>query len=169
MRVVVGRVGRAHGIRGDLAVELRTDEPEKRFALGSSVFCRHGELTITHARPHSGKFLVGFEQIPDRTAAEQHHGCMLEAEVDPDEQSEDGFYDHQLRGLAVLVAHEERGTVVDVLHLPGQDSLLLEIDGTRVQVPFVEALVPVVDLENGHVIVVDRPGLLDPDEAQEAR
>lgn len=170
MRVTVGRIGRAHGIRGDLAVELRTDDPDKRFAVGSSVFCRHGELSVTSARSHSGKLLVHFAQVSDRTAAEAHHGCVLEADIDPDDVPDDGsFYDRQLRGLKVLVDGEDRGKVIDVLHLPAHDSLLIEFNGSEVQVPFVEALVVDVDLAAGSVTISDRPGLLNPDQAEEAR
>ncbi|WP_313404565.1 ribosome maturation factor RimM [Aeromicrobium sp.] len=171
MRVVVGRIGRAHGIRGDLSVDPRTDEPERRFAPGSSVLCRDGVLTIAAAREHSGKLLVTFAEVPDRTAAEQLHGALLEIEIDPDEvpDEDDAFYDHQLEGLKVMVDGTERGTVLEVLHLPAHDSLLLAVDGRRVQVPFVEALVPEVDLESGTVTVADRPGLLNPEEADEVR
>lgn len=171
MRVVVGRIGRAHGIRGDLSVDPRTDEPERRFAVGSSVLCRDRELTITASRPHSGKLLVTFAEVPDRTAAEQLHGALLEVEIDPDEvpEDDDAFYDHQLIGLAVQVDGASRGRVLDVLHLPAHDTLLVEVDGRRVQVPFVEALVPEVDLDAGTVTVVDRPGLLNPEEADEVR
>ncbi len=170
MRVTVGRVGRAHGIRGDLAVELRTDDPDKRFAVGASVFCRHGELVVGSARSHSGKLLVSFQHIADRTAAETHHGCILEAEVDPNETPDDGsFYDRQLRGLTVLVNGQARGTIKDVLHLPAHDSLLIAYNGVDVQVPFVEELVPEVDLDARTITVVDRPGLLDPSQAEEVR
>jgi len=171
MRVVVGRIGRAHGIRGDLSVDPRTDEPEKRFAPGSSVLCRDRVLTVAAVRPHSGKLLVTFDEVPDRTAAEQLHGAVLEVEVDPADapDEDDAFYDHQLVGLRVLVDGTERGTVLEVLHLPAHDSLLLAVDGRRVQVPFVEAIVPDVDLAAGTLTVLDRPGLLNPEEADEAR
>ncbi len=170
MRLVVGRIGRAHGIRGELSVESRTDEPQRRFAPGSSVLCRDGVLTVTACRPHAGRLLISFAEIPDRTAAEGYHGALLEVEVDPDETSDDGaFYDHQLIGLTVVADGVDRGRVVDVLHLPAHDSLVVDVGGRQVQVPFVEALVPDVDLAGGRVTVLDRPGLLDPDEADEVR
>lgn len=171
MRVIVGRIGRAHGIRGDVAIEPRTDEPDKRFAVGSSVLCRHGLLTISSFREHSGRFLAHFEEIVDRTAAESHSGCLLEVEIDPgvEPDDDDSYYDHQLRGLRVMVDGQVRGTVTDVLHLPAQDSLLLDLDGREAQVPFVEALVTEVDLLEGTVTIADRPGLLDQDAADEVR
>ncbi len=171
MRLVVGRIGRAHGIRGDLTVETRTDEPERRFAPGSSVLCRDQVLTIEASRPHSGRLLVTFAGVSDRTAAEQLHGALLEVDVDPDEvpDEDDAFYDHQLVGLKVMVDGTERGAVLEVLHLPAHDTLLVSVDGRRVQVPFVEALVPTVDLESGTVTIVDQPGLLNPEEADEVR
>lgn len=173
MRVVVGRIGRAHGIRGDLNVDIRTDEPERRFASGASVLCRVGGtervLTVASARPHSGRLVVTFAEVPDRTAAEQLHGVTLEAEVDPDEapDEDDAFYDRQLIGLTVRVGQNDRGQVLEVLHLPAHDTLVIEIDGRQVLVPFVEALVPQVDLVAGTVTVFDQPGLLDPDAADE--
>lgn len=179
-RVVVGRIGRAHGIRGDLTVDTRTDEPERRFAAGASVLCRVGTLertlTVVSARPHAGRLIVRFAEVPDRTAAEQLHGGVLEAEVDLDEtpDEDDAWYDRHLVGLTVLVAGAPRGRVREVLHLPAHDSLLIDLDAgaapaRSVQVPFVSALVPEVDVEGGTVTVVDRPGLLDPDTADEVR
>ena len=73
------------------------------------------------------------------------------------------------RGLTVLVSGEQRGTVIDVLHLPAHDSLLIDYNGQEIQVPFVEALVTEIDLDAGTLTVADRPGLLDPDQAEEAR
>lgn len=169
MQVVVGRIGRAHGIRGELNVEARTDEPERRFAPGSSVLCAGRSLTVERARPHQGKWILKFEQIPDRTAAETLHGKTLHAEVDPDEVPDDGFYDHQLVGLMALSDGREVGRVVDVLHLPAHDTLVLDRDGQDVLVPFVEALVPDVDLAAGTLTILDRPGLLDPTRADEVR
>jgi 16S rRNA processing protein RimM len=167
VQVVVGRVGRAHGIRGELAVDIRTDEPERRFAPGSSVVCGGRTLTVTHARPHGGKLVVRFAEIADRTAAETLHGQVVEAEVDehdlPDE--DEAYYDRQIVGLQVRAGASDGpvvGTVRRVDHLPSQDLLVVATGTTEVLVPFVEALVPEVDLAAGHLVVIDRPGLLDP-------
>ena len=172
MQVVVGRVSRAHGIRGELTVQVRTDEPERRFAPGSSLFADGRRLEVAGSRRHSGKLLVRFVGVDDRTAAEALHGQVLEAEVDPADapDAEDEFYDHQLIGLSARRASGEQvGTVRAVTHLPAQDLLTLDVGGREVLVPFVEELVPEVDLETGTVIIADLPGLLDPDGAEEAR
>ncbi|WP_374999635.1 ribosome maturation factor RimM [Aeromicrobium sp. CTD01-1L150] len=171
MEVVVGRVSRAHGIRGELTVQVRTDEPERRFAPGSSLSGDDGPLEVAGSRRHSGRLLVRFVGIEDRTAAEALHGQLLRAEVDPAAvpEADDEFYDHQLVGLDVRRGTGERiGVVREVTHLPAQDLLAIDVDGREVLVPFVEALVPDVDLAAGTLTVADVPGLLDPDEAEEA-
>lgn len=170
MLVVIGRVARAHGIRGEVTVDARTDEPERRFAPGSSVVCGGRTLTIAAARPHSGRWLVTFREVADRNGAEALHGTLLETEVDPDElpDDEDDYYDHQLVGLRAVHGGREVGTVTAVLHLPAQDTLAIDVDGREVLVPFVAALVPEVDLEAGRLVVAEVPGLLDPEAADVA-
>ena len=165
VEVVVGVVGRPHGIRGEVAVEPRTDEPDRRFAAGQELRSEGSPRTLTVAsmRWHSGRMLVRFVDLDDRTAAEAFRGIRLVADVDPGERPEEPeeFYDRQLVGLAVQTLDGVRiGEVVTVLHPPGQD--LLEIrtaDGLRL-VPFVAELVPEVDLEQGLLTVADRDGLL---------
>lgn len=164
--VVVGRIGKPHGIRGEVSVELRTDEPERRFAPGAGVVVEATgrRLVVTGHRWHQGRLLVRFEGIDDRTAAEAARGWMLTAEVDPEElpEEEDSYYDRQLVGLRVLAADGRQvGEVAFVVHLPAQD--LLEVrtgTGTRL-VPFVAALVPRVDLGAGTVTLAEVPGLLE--------
>jgi 16S rRNA processing protein RimM len=172
----VARIGRAHGIRGEVTVELRTDVPEERFAPGVRLHLTGDRalrgtetLTVTGARDHNGTLLLTFEEVLDRTAAEGLRGALLEADV-PDESSEpDAWYDHQLVGLRVLdPAGAELGEVVAVEHPPAQDLLVVRRpDGVRRLVPFVTALVPTVDVPGGTVVVDAPPGLLDdlPDEA----
>jgi 16S rRNA processing protein RimM len=165
VEVVVGIIGRAHGIRGDVTIDVRTDEPERRFAVGETLRAEDGRrsFTVTSARDHSGRLLVHFAQLPDRTVAEAARGTVLVAEVDPEERPEDDeeFYDRQLIGLHVRSADGTRvGTVTDVLHLPLQDTLEVDTDaGTRL-VPFVTELVPRVDLAAGELHLADVPGLL---------
>jgi 16S rRNA processing protein RimM len=172
--LVVGRIARAHGLKGEVAVEPRTDEPDRRFAAGARLHARrnrpgavaHEALTVTGTRWHSGRLLVTFEELADRTAAEEARGTVLVVPVDPEETPEDPdeFYDHQLVGLAVEDADGQRlGTVVAVAHGTGQDLLTVDVDGDEVLFPFVAALVPVVDVRGGRLVVDDRPGLLRPE------
>jgi 16S rRNA processing protein RimM len=176
--VVVGRIGKAHGIKGEVSVEPRTDEPDRRFAVGAVLATEaprggapHGPgrpaaLTIRALRWHQSRLLVTFEGVDDRTAAETLRGLSLAVRVDPGETPDDPeeFYDHQLVGLAVSTTDGEPvGAVADVVHGTGQDLLAVRTpDGRELLVPFVAALVPVVDLAAGRVEVADRPGLLTP-------
>jgi len=165
VEVLVGVIGRAHGVRGDVAVDPRTDEPERRFAAGQRLRVEDGSSTFTvvDARDHSGRLLVRFAELNDRTAAEAVRGTRLVVDVPVDEQpEEDGeYYDRQLVGLRAKTPEGvEVGSVSAVLHLPYQDMLeITTADGTRL-VPFVEALVPVVDLTAGHLVVAEVLGLL---------
>lgn len=170
--VTVGRIGRAHGIKGEVGVDVRTDEPDRRFADGADLVTDSKvprTLTVAASRWHSGRLLVKFAGVPDRTAAEQLRNLVLQAEVDEDERPEDPdeYYDRELIGLAVRTSDGvEAGEVVDVVHLPSQD--LLEIRrpaGNVVLVPMVEELVPEINVDKGYVVVADRPGLLDPEGA----
>ena len=163
--VVVGVIGRPHGLRGEVAIDLRTDEPERRFAPGHRLRVEDAKrtLTVSSVREHSGRTLVTFEELPDRTAVEAVRGTRLVVDVPVDEQPVDAeeFYDRQLVGLRVLDADgTPAGEVVAVVHLPAQDALeVLTAGGPRL-IPFVTDLVPVVDLQAGHVRLADVPGLL---------
>ena len=173
MLVTVGRIGRAHGIKGEVGIEVRTDEPDRRFADGATVVTDarvSRTLTIASSRWHSGKLLVKFADVPDRTAAEQLRNLVIQSEIDADERPEDPeeYYDRELIGLAVRTTDgTDVGEVTDVVHLPSQD--LLEIRrtaGNLVLVPMVEELVPEIDIDKRYVVVADRPGLLDPEGAE---
>ncbi|MGZ8743227.1 MAG: ribosome maturation factor RimM [Nocardioides sp.] len=175
-QVVVGRIGKPHGIRGVVSVESRTDEPDKRFAAGTVLTTEtprgsapHGpgrpaRLTVKSVRWHQGRPLVTFTEIHDRNAAEAARGLVLVAEVPEDEVPEDPeeFYDHQLIGLHVVTTEGDAvGEVGSVVHGAAQDLLVVNAaDGREVLVPFVAALVPEVDLAGRRVVVADRPGLL---------
>ena len=171
--MIVGRVGKPHGIRGEVTVEVRTDEPERRFAVGTTVRAErpHGAaapwsaLTITATRWHQSTLLVSFEELPDRTTAEAARGLLLHVDVPADESPDDPeeYYDHQLVGLAAEdLDGRALGEVSAVLH-GAQDILRIRTpDGRDTLVPFVVALVPEVDVPGGRVIVADRPGLVTP-------
>ena len=178
--VVVGRIGKPHGIRGEVTVEVRTDEPDRRFAVGTTVRAQRPgggqtpwpELTVTGSRWHQTTLLLRFEELTDRTAAESARGLLLHATVSTEETPDDPeeFYDHQLVGLnAEDLDGVALGAVTAVLH-GAQDLLQIRTpDGRDALVPFVAAWVPEVDLPGGRVVVADRPGLVTPfpDEAGE--
>jgi 16S rRNA processing protein RimM len=163
--VVVGRVGRPQGIKGEVTVEVRTDSPEERFAPGSVLLTESGTLTVEAARDHSGKLVVLFEGVADRNAAESLRGTVLrvDARTLPELDDEDEYYDTQLVGLrASLQDGTAVGTVAEVLHLPHGDVLVVAREGApELLVPFVRAMVPVVDLPQGVVVLDPPPGLLD--------
>ncbi|MFE2351112.1 ribosome maturation factor RimM [Kitasatospora cineracea] len=172
MQLVVGKIGRAHGIRGDVSVEVRTDEPELRLGPGAVLLtdpAATGPLTVESGRVHSGRLLLRFAGVKDRTAAEALRGTMLIAEIDPDETPEDPdeYYDHQLIGLDVVLADGTPvGELTEVVHLPYQDLLTVERpDGTEVLIPFVEQIVPTIDLDEQRVVITPPPGLIDPVDA----
>jgi len=168
--VVVGRVGRAHGIRGDVAVDVRTDEPDLRFGKGAVLAAAGRSLTVSGTRWHSGRLLVTFAEVADRTAAEGLRGTLLEAEVDADALPTDAdeFYDRQLIGLeARTVGGQVVGEVASVVHHGEQDTLVIGREtGADVLVPFVAELVPTVDLAGGFLAIADVPGLIDPEAAE---
>jgi 16S rRNA processing protein RimM len=191
MRVIVGRVGRAHGIRGSVVVSVRTDDPDLRFAAGSRLDtapAARGPLTVAAARWQSGELIVRFKGVRDRDAAEELRGTWLSVDSamlapldDPDE-----FRDHELIGLSVRTADGTPvGVVADVLH-HGQDLLAVRpaaaaspsptassssaapppsATADEILVPFVKAIVPEVDLAAGVLVIDPPPGLLNPEES----
>ncbi|UNO39709.1 ribosome maturation factor RimM [Streptomyces sp. MST-110588] len=173
MQLVVARIGRAHGIKGEVTVEVRTDEPELRLAPGAVLAtdpASTGPLTIETGRVHSGRLLLRFEGIKDRTGAEALRNTLLIAEVDPEEVPEDPeeFYDHQLVDLDVVTVEGiEVGRISEVSHLPYQDLLVVERpDGSEVMIPFVSEIVPEIDLKEQKAVIDPPPGLLDDREAE---
>ncbi|MBO3746749.1 ribosome maturation factor RimM [Streptosporangiaceae bacterium NEAU-GS5] len=165
MQLVVGRIGRPHGVRGEVTVEVRTDDPDVRFAPGVTLTTDPAAarpLVVERARWHKGILLLAIEGVADREAAEELRGTMLvvdSADLPPSDDP-DEFHDHQLIGLSVVtVGSEPVGEVTDVLH-HGQDLLVVRRGPDEVYIPFVKALVPEIDLDRG-VLVVDPPeGLL---------
>ncbi len=166
----MGVVTRAHGLRGELTVDIRTDSPDERFVPGAVLWSRRegvpdGTLTIEAVRPHSGRLLVRFVEAPDRTAAEALRGTRLLIDTgqlapldDPDE-----FHVHELEGLRVeLDDGGVVGTVREIVHGPGGELLVVaRPDLPDALVPFVLAIVPTVDVPGGRVVITPPEGLLD--------
>jgi len=171
VQVTVGRIGRPHGVRGDVVVGVRTDEPELRFAKGSRLDtdpASLGPLTVAGTKWHSGELLVKFQGIGDRDAAADLRGTWLlvdSASIAPPDDP-DEFNDSDLRGLAVRTLDgTDVGVVDDVLH-SGQDTLVVKAaDGREVMIPFVKPIVPEVDVASGYLVIDPPVGLLNIEEA----
>ncbi|HWG65448.1 MAG TPA: ribosome maturation factor RimM [Streptosporangiaceae bacterium] len=164
MQLVVGRIARPHGVRGEVVVDVHTDDPGIRFTVGSVLTTdppQAGPLTVDAVRWHSGRLLIVFAGIADRTQADDLRGVWLTLDSaqagepeDPDE-----FNDHDLIGLAVVTtAGEPVGQVTDVRH-HGQDLLVIGSDGLLV--PFVRDIVPEIDLPARRMVIDPPPGLLE--------
>jgi len=171
MKVTVARIGRAHGLKGEVTVELRTDMPEERLKPGATLETEPavaGPLTVVSTRIQAGRWYVRLEDINTREAADAVRGVELVVEADEDE--EDGaWYVHELIGLS---AERPDGTVigevVDLLDMPAQDLLVVrEPNGHRAMIPFVDEFVPEVDVEGGRVIVTPPYGLLAGEEPED--
>lgn len=166
VELLIGRVVKAHGIRGEVAVEVTTEDPDRRFAPGEVLTGRlrgnDRPLTVAVARPHQGRLLVTFDEVPDRTAAEGMRGMKFFAAPLDDDGEDDGFYDHELVGLRVLHEGTDIGEVTGVTHTVNRAILDVSLTaGGEAMVPFVEDIVPEVDLETGTLTITPPDGLLD--------
>jgi 16S rRNA processing protein RimM len=171
VELVVGRVVKAHGVTGEVVVDVRTDDPDGRFAEGNTLRGRASRskdernFVVETVREHGGRLLLRLAGVADRDAADALRGTLFLVESDdlPPIAEPDEFYDHQLEGLAVrTVDGTEVGTVSEVLHTAAGELLSVKTpEGREVLVPFVTAMVPTVSLADG-LIEIDPPdGLLD--------
>lgn len=169
---VVARIGKPHGIRGEVTVQLHTDDPAGRFIPGRVLPTRAASgsgtpktLTVRSARDHNGIWLLGFEEIPDRTGAEGLRGALLLLPADAPEVEDDAWYAEDLVGLrAERPDGRLIGTVTGLVVGAAQDRLVLDLaSGGTAEVPFVRALVPVVDVPGGRVVIDPPEGLLELD------
>ena len=165
----VGRLVKAHGLKGALKLELYTDNPERRFVPGAEFTLQvpeaspwHGKtVTVREYRVMNGSSVVFFRDVDDRTAAESLVRAILWIDQDAAEVEENAWFDHQLVGLDVVRDDEVVGRVVRVDHLPAQDLLIVKAGEQEVMVPFVEAIVPTVDIDGGRVVVTPPAGLFE--------
>ncbi|WP_261164171.1 ribosome maturation factor RimM [Microbacterium sp. Marseille-Q6965] len=171
----VGRLLKAHGLKGALKVELYTDDPDRRFVPGASFTLQvpegskwHGKhVTVREFKWMNGHPVVFLEGVEDRTEAETLVRAILWVDQDQDEPAEaDAWYDHELVGLDVVRDGSVVGKVARVDHFPAQDLLIVKAGEREVMVPFVSAIVPEVDIEGGRIVVTPPPGLFEdlPDE-----
>lgn len=170
MELTVGRVVKAHGITGEVVVDVRTDDPELRFAPGATLHAqKRGEpqrdFVVESARPHGARLLVRLAGVCDRDGADALRGSMFvvdSADLPPITEP-DTYYDHQLEGLTVrTTAGQQVGTVTEVLHTAAGELLAVRrTDGAELLVPFVSAIVPTVSLADRTVEIDPPDGLLD--------
>lgn len=181
--VQIGRVIKPHGVRGEIVVDPTTDDPKGRFAVGTEILGKQAgkeqHLVVKTMRPHQGRLLVRFESIPDRNEAERLRGMKFFAE--PVFDDEDAYYDHELVSLRVLNCGavdaetanarayegaqpepEDIGEVVSVVRGPAQRLLTVRTEaGKEVLIPFVESIVPIVDVDNEALVITPPEGLLE--------
>ena len=172
----VGRLTKAHGLKGAIKLELFTDDPGRRFVPGAVFTLQvptsspwHGKtIELVELRWYNQHAVGFFKGVPDREAAETLAKAILWIDQDPTEQTdeEDAWYDHQLVGLAVVRDGVQIGTLTRLEHLPAQDLLIVKTAAGEVMIPFVKAIVPSVDVKAGVITITPPPGLLEelPDE-----
>jgi 16S rRNA processing protein RimM len=167
----VGRLTKAHGLKGALKVELYTDDPASRFVPGAVFTLQVPEdsswagktVELAELRWYNQQPVAFFTGIEDRTAAETLVKAILWVSLDPDAlpEEEDAWYDHQLVGLRVVHKGQDVGRVARVDHFPAQDLLIVSTASGEVMVPFVSAIVPSVDVVAGVVTITPPDGLLE--------
>lgn len=167
MDLTVGIITSAHGLHGDVMIDVRTDSPEQRFQPGTRLRtepAQNGPLTINTVRVHKGRLMVTFDGITDRTGAEELRGTALVIDADEVEHEDDAWYPHQLRGLKVVGPDgRDYGTVADLTPGAAQDLLVVDTASGQVLVPFVAQIVPDVDVAGGKITLTPPGGLFDED------
>lgn len=164
MKLTVARIGRAHGLKGEVTVELHTDIPEERLTAGAlfeTEPASAGPLTVVKTRTQSGRWYVVFEEITTRELADAARGAELV--IEGEKSDEDGaWFVHELVGLsAVKPDGTEVGKVVDLQSMPAHDLLIVkQASGERAMIPFAQDFVPEVDIDGGRVVVTPPYGLL---------
>jgi 16S rRNA processing protein RimM len=170
MDLVVGRVVKAHGVTGEVAVEIRTDDPAGRFVPGASLRGKakggaEDIYTVESAREHSGRLLLRLAGIADRNAADSLRGTVfiVDSQDLPPIDDPDEFYDHQLEGLRVVTMDGRLvGNVAEVLHTAAGELLSVTAEtGAEVLVPFVSAIVTSVSLTDRTIDIDPPEGLLE--------
>ena len=169
MLVNIAKVGRAHGLRGAVNLQIQTDDPAARFAAGAKVEVAgtNRTLTVSSVNSQSGKFLVQFQEVTDRNGAEALLGAQLQAPALPAQPEDDAWYEHELAGLEVVTTSGQVvGSVIGLEYLPAQDLIVFkETNGTITRIPLVHQLVPEVDIPAGRVVIDPPGGLLSTDSA----
>jgi 16S rRNA processing protein RimM len=166
MQLQVARIGKPHGIRGEVTVQVLTDAPDDRFVPGTELVVEPasaGPLTVLSARWNKDILLLAFEEIETRNEAETLRGAKLFIETEElDEDDDEGWYEHELVGLEARVGSQVVGKISGLNTMPVQDLLVVETpDGKEILIPFVEQIVPEVNVEEGYVLVTPPAGLFE--------
>ena len=163
MQLVVGRIGRAHGVLGEATIEVQTDEPDSRFKVGKKLILDSGrELIIKSSRWHNQILLLGFEGFNDRNQIEGLRDQSISSEVDLSELAPGEYHYQQLIGCQVYLQNNELiGEVKEVVKLPGQDLLSVDKNGIEVLIPMVKQIIISIDILDKKIVVNPPEGLLD--------
>lgn len=173
MQLQVARIGKPHGIRGEVTVQVLTDAPEDRFVPGTEFVVEPtsaGPLTVNSARWNKDILLLGFDGIETRNDAETLRGAKLFIETEElDEDDDEGWYEHELVGLEARVGSRVVGKVAALNTMPVQDLLLVKTpEGEEILIPFVEQIVPEVNVEEGFILLTPPDGLFELNSDQDA-
>ena len=163
MQLVVGRIGRAHGVLGEATIEVRTDDPDLRFIVGNKLTLDNGkQLSIKSSRWHNQVLLLAFDGINDRNQIEELRDQLISAEVDTNNMAEGEYHFQQLIGSEVFLKSGGLVGVVDeIVKLPGQDLLSVNKDGKEVLIPMVKQIVVSIDIKTKKIVVDPPEGLFD--------
>ena len=163
MQLVVGRIGRAHGVLGEATVQVQTDDPDVRFKVGAKLSLDNGkDLTIRSARWHNQILLLAFDGIIDRNQIEELRDQMISAEVDITSLSPGEYHYQQLLGCQDFLQRDELiGEVDEIVKLPGQDLLSVAKNGKKVLIPMVKKIIISIDVSTKKIVVDPPEGLLD--------
>lgn len=163
MQLVVGRIGRAHGVLGEATIDVQTDDPDLRFKVGSKLTLDSGqELTIKSSRWHNQILLLGFEGVNDRNQIEALRDQLISSQVDLSALAPGEYHYQQLIGCQVYLQNNELvGQVSEVVKLPGQDLLSVDKNGSQVLIPMVKQIIISIDVLEKKIVVNPPEGLLD--------
>ena len=163
MQLVVGRIGRAHGVLGEATIEVRTDDPDLRFIVGNKLTLDNGkQLSIKSSRWHNQVLLLAFDGINDRNQIEELRDQLISAEVDTNNMAKGEYHFQQLIGSEVFLKSGGLVGVVDeIVKLPGQDLLSVNKDGKEVLIPMVKQIIVSIDIKTKKIVVDPPEGLFN--------
>ena len=163
MQLVVGRIGRAHGVLGEATIEVQTDDPDIRFQIGNKLTLDDGkQLTIRSSRWHNQILLLAFDGVTDRNQIEELRDQLISSDIDLDSLAPGEYHFQQLIGCEVFQQNGELiGAVDEIVKLPGQDLLSVNRAGAQVLIPMVKQIIIEIDVSAKKIVVNPPEGLLD--------